>query len=80
MPADPVSSTSISTEAMGSSSNLAAFQVMGAIAYDVDPLLVSVLPAAGSFLINVLSGTAFVYGTVTDNRTSDSAMRVATMQ
>jgi hypothetical protein len=39
----------------------------------------STLPAGGSIIISV-SGSAFIYGTITDNRTQDSSMRMAEIQ
>ena len=35
------------------------------------------LPAGGSIVVNVSTGAAFIYGSITDNRTSDSSMRMA---
>jgi hypothetical protein len=37
----------------------------------------STLPPGSSILVRVSTGAAFVYGTVTDNRTQDSSMRMA---
>ena len=38
------------------------------------------LNAAGGSIYVHVSGAAFIYGTVTDNRTQDSSMRMAQMQ
>ena len=41
----------------------------------------STLPAGGSILVTVnIGGAAFVYGSITDNRTQDSSMRMAEMK
>lgn len=37
------------------------------------------LPAGGSIVVFPTAGSAFVYGTITDNRTTDSSMRIAAM-
>jgi hypothetical protein len=41
----------------------------------------STLPAGGSIMVSVnVGGAAFTYGSITDNRTQDSSMRMAEMK
>ena len=40
---------------------------------------VSALPPNGTMIFSTISGSAFVYGSITDNRTQDSSMRFATI-